>query len=98
MAKIKYHETYTYVEMEEVKLSAGGRIVIPKKMRKALRVEEGDGLLISLEGRRIVITSASMVENPRRIVITSASMVENPVERLYGSVKVAGKNPEKEGR
>ena len=84
MAKIKYHETYTYVEMEEVKLSAGGRIVIPKKMRKALRVEEGDGLLISLEGRRIVITSASMVENP--------------VERLYGSVKVAGKNPEKEER
>jgi len=31
-------------------------------------------------------------------VITSASMVENPVERLYGSVKVAGKNPEKEER
>jgi len=28
MTKIKYHETYTYVEMEEVKLSAGGRIVI----------------------------------------------------------------------
>lgn len=66
------------LEMEEVKLSAGGRIVIPKKMRKALRVEEGDGLLISLEGKKIVITSANMVDNP--------------VEKLYGSVKVAGGN------
>lgn len=72
------------VKMEEVKLSAGGRIVIPKKMRKVLRVEEGDGLLLSMEGKKLVIQSMNMVENP--------------VEKLYGSVKVGGKNPKKEAR
>jgi len=70
--------------MEEVKLSAGGRIVIPKKMRKALRVEEGDGLLLSMEGKKLVIQSMNMVESP--------------VKKLYGSVKAGGKNPKKEAR
>jgi transcriptional pleiotropic regulator of transition state genes len=32
-----------------------GRLVIPKEMRRALKIEEGDGVEISLEGKRIIV-------------------------------------------
>ena len=70
--------------MEETKISVGGRIVIPKEMRKKLKMEEGEKVIISLEGRKLII-------KPK-------NMVEKPVEKLYGSVKVTSKEPKKEAR
>ena len=58
----------------ETKISAGGRIVIPKSIRKMFGLEVGEEVIIDVEGRRIVI-------KPKKIV-------EDPVDRLYGSIKV----------
>jgi len=60
--------------MHKVKLSAAGRIVIPKKVRDGLKMREGDEISLEVRGREIVIRSA---------------IEENPVGKLYGSVPVA---------
>ena len=39
-----------------VRLSKKGQFVIPKNMRDALGMKEGDELLVTLEGRRVVLT------------------------------------------
>lgn len=39
-----------------VKLSRKGQFVIPKEMREAMGVKEGEGLLVSLEEGRVVLT------------------------------------------
>ena len=39
-----------------VRLSKKGQFVIPKGMRDALGVKEGDQLLVALEGRAVVLT------------------------------------------
>lgn len=39
-----------------VRLSKKGQFVIPKEVREVLGVKEGDELLITLEGRRVVLT------------------------------------------
>jgi AbrB family looped-hinge helix DNA binding protein len=41
---------------KSVRLSGKGQFVIPKEMRDALGVKEGDELLIVLEGHRMVLT------------------------------------------
>ena len=38
-----------------VRLSKKGQLVIPKRMREALGVKDGDELLASLEGERVVL-------------------------------------------
>lgn len=58
----------------ETRVSAGGRIVIPKDVREIFGLEVGEEIVVDVEGRKIVL-------RPKK-------MVENPVERLYGSVKV----------
>jgi len=58
----------------ETRVSAGGRIVIPKDVREMFGLEVGEEVVVDVEGRKIVL-------RPKKIV-------ENPVERLYGSVKV----------
>jgi AbrB family looped-hinge helix DNA binding protein len=60
--------------MAETRVSAGGRIVIPKDVREMFGLEVGEEIVINVEGKKIVL-------RPKKIV-------ENPVERLYGSVKV----------
>ncbi len=60
--------------MAETRVSAGGRVVIPKDVRKMFGLEVGEEIVVYVEGRKIVL-------RPKK-------MVENPVERLYGSVKV----------
>ncbi|MEA2053568.1 MAG: AbrB/MazE/SpoVT family DNA-binding domain-containing protein [Candidatus Thermoplasmatota archaeon] len=73
------------METEETKISVGGRIVIPKKMRRRLKIEEGEKVIIEIEGRKLII-------KPKNVV-------EKPIEKLYGSVKVTPEeNPKKEGR
>jgi len=42
-----------------VRLSAKGQLVIPKDMREALGVKEGDELLIAVEGSRVVLSRAA---------------------------------------
>lgn len=58
----------------ETKVSAGGRIVIPKNVREMFGLEVGEEIIVDVEGRKIVL-------RPKKIM-------EDPVERLYGSVKV----------
>jgi AbrB family looped-hinge helix DNA binding protein len=39
-----------------VKLSKKGQLIIPKEMREAIGVKEGEKLLVTLKGTRIVLT------------------------------------------
>ena len=41
---------------KSVRLSKKGQFVIPKEMREALGVKEGDELLVTLEEERVVLT------------------------------------------
>lgn len=41
---------------KSVRLSKKGQFVIPKEMREALRVKEGEELLVTLEGAKVVLT------------------------------------------
>ncbi|MBI2369146.1 MAG: AbrB/MazE/SpoVT family DNA-binding domain-containing protein [Deltaproteobacteria bacterium] len=43
------------IEAKLVRLSKKGQFVIPKGMREALGIKEGDELLITIEGRRLVL-------------------------------------------
>lgn len=45
----------TVIEMEEIKLSAKGQVVIPKYLRDALSLSEGDSLFISKVENRLVL-------------------------------------------
>lgn len=68
-----------------VKVSQGGRIVIPKKMREKLKIRVGDELLMKFDGKRLII-------QPK-------NMVEEPIKKLYGCIKMKVlKNPKKEAR
>jgi len=40
---------------KSVRLSKKGQFVIPKEMREALGVKEGDELLVTLEGGRVIL-------------------------------------------
>ncbi len=41
---------------KSVRISKKGQFVIPKEMREALGVKEGDKLLISLTGKQVIIS------------------------------------------
>ncbi|OGP90345.1 MAG: hypothetical protein A2156_00075 [Deltaproteobacteria bacterium RBG_16_48_10] len=41
---------------KSVKLSGKGQFVIPKEMREALGLKEGEEILVTLEGTRVVLT------------------------------------------
>lgn len=45
-----------------------GRIVIPKELRKSLRIKDGDNLEISLEGDGISLRKYSQIENATDLV------------------------------
>ncbi len=42
--------------MPEIRLSSNGRIELPGNFRKALRLNDGDQLRLTLEGNRIALT------------------------------------------
>ncbi len=48
-----------------VRVDDKGRIVLPKEFRKALNVREGDELIITLKGSRIVIEKS---EDPFKVL------------------------------
>ena len=45
------------MEEVKVKVSASGRVLIPARFRRALGLADGDELLLSREGDRLVLTS-----------------------------------------
>ena len=46
-----------------LRISQNGRISIPKEMRQELALEDGDELLVTLEGKRLVLESeAALLE------------------------------------
>jgi AbrB family looped-hinge helix DNA binding protein len=65
--------------MAMTRLSSKGQVVIPTAVRRALRLEAGDRLRITVEGRRLVIEpeeaeSARLVkERGRRVLVAPAS-------------------------
>ncbi|MEN3009756.1 MAG: AbrB/MazE/SpoVT family DNA-binding domain-containing protein [Candidatus Bipolaricaulaceae bacterium] len=44
-------------KVKRVRLGRKGQLVIPKEIREALGLREGDALLLALEGRRVVLTA-----------------------------------------
>ena len=64
--------------MATTRLSSKGQVVIPTAVRRALRLETGDRLRISVEGRRLVIEpeqaeSARIVKERGRKVLVAPS-------------------------
>jgi len=45
--------------MSTARLSTKGRLVIPTRLRKALNLQPGDKLLLTLEDRRLVLERSS---------------------------------------
>lgn len=73
-----------------VRLSKKGQLVIPKEMREALGVKEGDELLVTLEGRRVVLTRPHEYARATRGLLKgtwgkSRQAVERYLERERGS-------------
>ncbi|KXB06144.1 hypothetical protein AKJ53_01200 [candidate division MSBL1 archaeon SCGC-AAA382F02] len=67
------------------KVSEGGRIVLPKKIRDKFGVEKGENVKIEVEGKKIVIKPESVEEDP--------------VEKLYDSTQTEPEqSPKKEAR
>jgi AbrB family looped-hinge helix DNA binding protein len=53
----------------KVKISGGGRVVIPVEYRKALDLEEGDELILRLDqGELRLLTSKQAIKDARAIV------------------------------
>ncbi len=44
-------------KLKTVKLGRKGQLVIPKEIREALGLKEGDRLLVGLEGGRVILTA-----------------------------------------
>lgn len=57
-----------------------GRIVIPKELRRTMRIREGDSLEIFIEGEKIMLKKYSPVQNVNDFVIEF-------VESIYSSYK-----------
>jgi len=43
--------------VKTVKLRRKGQVVIPKEIREALGLKEGDRLLVGVEGERVILTA-----------------------------------------
>jgi antitoxin ChpS len=76
--------------MKLVRLSKKGQFVIPKKIREALRIKEGDKLLVILEGSKLVITKPHEYASVTRGLLKgtwgkSRQEVERYIERERGS-------------
>ena len=51
------------METVNLRIAQNGRISIPKEMRQALGLEDGDEVMVSVEGKRLVIESeAALLE------------------------------------
>ena len=50
------------------KLSSKGQIVIPKEVRRALGLDSGDLLLVSVEGDRIILRKIESIDKFRGIL------------------------------
>ena len=51
------------METVNLRISQNGRISIPKEMRQCLGLEDGDEVMVSVEGKRLVIESeAALLE------------------------------------
>lgn len=46
------------------KLSSKSQTTIPRAVRQALRLRDGDELAYAIEGDRVIVTRASAVEDP----------------------------------
>ena len=57
-----------------------GRIVIPKELRRTMRIREGDSLEIFIDGEKIMLKKYSPVQNVNDFVLEF-------VESIYSSYK-----------
>ncbi len=64
-----------------VKLGRKGQLVLPKEIRDSLGLQEGDQLLVSLEGGRVVLANAEKyAEETRGILRGTWGRTEEEVE------------------
>lgn len=53
----------------KIRLGEGGRVVIPAEIRKALRLEPGDEMLVGVEGREVrLVPRANAVRRAQDLV------------------------------
>lgn len=63
------------METVNLRIAQNGRISIPKEMRQLLGLEDGDEVMVSVEGKRLVIESeAALLE---RLYETVGSLAES---------------------
>ena len=55
-----------------------GRIVIPKELRRTMRIREGDSLEIFIEGEKIMLKKYSPVQNVNYFVLPGFSVSVPP--------------------
>ena len=77
---------------KSVRISKKGQFVIPKEMREALGIKEGDELLVTLEGVRVVLTPPKQFAKTTRGVLKGTwgktrQEVERYIKRERGSWK-----------
>lgn len=70
------------MEDVRVKVSAGGRVLIPARMRKALGIEEGDELFVSYDEDRLILTSRTAALRDAQTLAKKFRTDRSPADEL----------------
>lgn len=57
--------------MDHACLNAGGRTTIPKAIREAARLRDGDVLAFSIEGNRVILRKAEVSDDAYRATVSA---------------------------
>lgn len=69
MLNMSYPIGIDMTKFETVRISSKGQLVIPKDIRAAAGIEEGDELLVAIDGEAVVVTKVESLARASRGIL-----------------------------